>query len=89
MLKTDTYEEVADIQTAIQLLRPDAIWKIKDNKFINWQDERPCPSMEEVYDTIEKINRFKQEVKTIWTDEQLEKQQNQEKKVQEALDSRP
>jgi len=88
MLNTKTYENVADIQTAVQLLRPDAIWKIKDNKFIDWQDERACPSMEEVYETIKKINKFKQEVKTIWTDEQLKKQKQNEKVIQEALDSR-
>ena len=86
---TDTYEQVADIQTAITLLRPGAVWKIKDGSFTEWHDERPCPSMKEVQETIKKINKFKREVKTIWTNEQLAEQKKKEGLSQRILNDRP
>ena len=43
------------IDTAMFLLRPGASWEISNNQFTRWEDERPCPTIEEIYETIEKI----------------------------------
>jgi hypothetical protein len=58
------------IDTAMHLLRPGAKWEITNNYFSRWEDSRPCPSMEEVYDTMEKIRAFEDSINTIWTEEQ-------------------
>ena len=46
------------IDTAMHLLRPGAKWEISNNVFTRWDDPRPCPTIEEVYETIEKIRQF-------------------------------
>ena len=50
------YEWVA-FDSAINLLRPRAKWKIDHGKF-EWQDPRPCPTMKEVEDVLKKIKDF-------------------------------
>ena len=60
------------IDTAMHLLRPGARWEITNNFFSVWEDERPCPPMEEVHDTMEKIKAFEDSIKTVWTKKQLE-----------------
>ena len=55
----------------MHLLRPDAKWEISNNQFTRWEDERPCPTIEEVYETIEKIRAFEDSINTIFTDEQI------------------
>jgi hypothetical protein len=60
------------IDTAMHLLRPGAKWEISNNHFTRWEDERPCPSIEEVYETIEKIKAFEDSINTIYTRDQLE-----------------
>ena len=45
------------IDTAMELLRPKAKWEITNDRFTRWEDERPCPTMEEVYDVMEKANK--------------------------------
>ena len=40
------------IDTAMHLLRPGAKWEISNNVFTRWDDPRPCPSIEEVYQTF-------------------------------------
>ncbi len=59
------------IDTAMELLRPGAKWEITNNTFTRWEDERPCPTWEEVANTMEKIKAFEDSIDTIWTDEQL------------------
>jgi hypothetical protein len=60
------------INTAMHLLRPGARWEITNTKFTVWDDPRPCPTMEEVRETMEKIKSFEESINTIWTDEQIE-----------------
>lgn len=60
------------INTAMHLLRPGARWEITNIKFTVWDDPRPCPTMEEVRETMEKIKAFEDSINTIWTDEQIE-----------------
>lgn len=60
------------INTAMQLLRPGARWEVTNTKFTVWEDPRPCPTMEEVWETMEKIKAFEDSIKTIWRDDQVE-----------------
>ena len=50
------YEWVS-FDVAINLLRPRAKWKIDHGK-LQWLDPRPCPTMKEVEDTLNKIKDF-------------------------------
>lgn len=59
------------VNTAIDLLRPGAKWEFDGQKFTRWNDSRPCPSIEEVKETMEKLKAFEKSIKTIWTSEQL------------------
>ena len=66
------------IDTAMHLLRPGAKWEISNTMFTRWEDPRPCPTMEEVLDTMEKIKAFEDSINTIWTQEQVEKMRGQQ-----------
>lgn len=73
------------IDTAMHLLRPGAKWEISNNVFTRWEDSRPCPTIEEVYATIDKIKAFEDSIDTIWLPEQLEQMGIEQKKIEEAL----
>jgi hypothetical protein len=60
------------IDSAMKLLRPGARWEISNGHFSYWEDPRPCPTWQEVVDTLEKIKNFEDSVNTIWTDEQIQ-----------------
>lgn len=60
------------VDTAVQLLRPGARWELTNSEFSLWEDERPCPTMEEIKETMEKIKKFEDSINTIWTKKQLE-----------------
>jgi hypothetical protein len=66
------------IDTAMHLLRPGAKWEISNTMFTRWEDPRPCPTMEEVLETMEKIKAFEDSINTIWTQEQIEKMRGQQ-----------
>lgn len=61
------------IDTAMQLLRPNAKWEISNGVFTRWEDPRPCPSIEEVYWVMDKIREFEDSIPTVWLPEQLDK----------------
>lgn len=73
------------INTAMYLLRPDAKWEITNNVFTLWDDERPCPTMEEVYETIDKIKAFEDSINTIYTAKQLEEMGAKEAEIEKAI----
>jgi hypothetical protein len=73
------------IDTAMFLLRPGASWECDGQKFTRWEDERPCPSIEEVYETIDKIKAFEDSINTIYTDKQLEEIGVKERALEEAF----
>ena len=73
------------IDTAMHLLRPDAKWEISNNEFTRWEDPRPCPSIQEVHETIEKIRQFEDSVNTIYLPEQLEQMGIQQAQMQQAM----
>ena len=73
------------INTAMYLLRPGAKWEISNNQFTRWEDERPCPTIEEVYETIEKIKVFEDSINTIYTAAQLEEMGVKDAELEKAL----
>jgi hypothetical protein len=60
------------IDTAMHLLRPGAKWEISNTMFTRWEDPRPCPTWEEVVDTMEKIKAFEDSINTVWLPEQAQ-----------------
>lgn len=59
------------IDTAMQLLRPNAKWEISDLNITKWEDERSCPTWKEINETMKKIKSFEDSIPTIWTNEQI------------------
>ena len=75
------------IDTAMHLLRPGAKWEISNTMFTRWEDPRPCPTWEEVMDTMEKIKEFEDSINTIWLPEQIEQITGQQKQIEDALNA--
>lgn len=73
------------IDTAMHLLRPGARWEITNNFFSVWEDPRPCPTMEEVHATMEKIKAFEDSINTIWTAEQIAQIRGQQQEYDKAV----
>ena len=73
------------IDTAMHLLRPGARWEITNNFFSLWDDPRPCPTMEEVHETMEKIKAFEDSINTIWTKEQLDELLGRKQEFEKAV----
>ena len=69
-METKIYQ-LYGINTAVNLLRPGASWEITNDHFSRWNDPRPCPTMEEVKETMEKIKAFEDSINTIWKEEQI------------------
>lgn len=74
------------INTAMHLLRPGAKWEITNNYFSRWEDPRPCPTWQEVMDTMEKIKAFEDSINTVWTDEQIAELTGQMKQIEKAIE---
>jgi hypothetical protein len=63
--------QLMGIDTAMHLLRPGAKWEFTGGVgFTRWDDPRPCPTVEEVFETIEKIKAFEDSINTILLPEQ-------------------
>jgi hypothetical protein len=77
--------QLVGIDTAMHMLRPGAKWEISNNEFTRWEDPRPCPTIEEVYETIDKIKSFEDSINTIWTDEQLAERKFRQDQIETAL----
>jgi hypothetical protein len=73
------------IDTAMHLLRPGARWEITNNFFSLWDDPRPCPTMEEVHETMEKIKAFEDSINTIWTQQQLDELLGRQREFEKAV----
>lgn len=81
--------QLVGIDTAVHLLRPGAKWEFTGGLgFTRWDDPRPCPSVEEVYDVIEKIQKFEDSINTILLPEQKEQADAYLKSVQDAYDGK-
>ncbi len=73
------------IDTAMHLLRPGAKWEISNTMFTRWEDPRPCPTMEEVMEPMEKIKAFEDSINTVWTQEQIDKMRGQQEMYDRAV----
>lgn len=73
------------IEWALHLLRPGATYEIYNNVFTKWDDPRPCPSWEEIEDTLDKIKKFEDSIDTIYLPSQIQAVENQLKEAHEAL----
>jgi hypothetical protein len=63
--------QLLGIDTAMHLLRPGAKWEYTGGiGFTRWEDPRPCPTVKEVFETIEKIKAFEDSINTILLPEQ-------------------
>ncbi len=71
------------IDTAMHLLRPGAKWEISNTMITRWEDPRPCPTWEELMDTMEKIKAFEDSINTIFTEDQIEKITGLQKQIEE------
>ena len=60
------------IEVAMELLRPRAKWEISNDSIIEWDDPRPCPTLEEVYEVMELSKEFEDKIDSIWLPEQVE-----------------
>lgn len=67
----EKFYQLYGINTAMHMLRPGARWEISNDHFSVWEDPRPCPTMEEVKETMEKIKEFEDSIPTVWTDDQI------------------
>ena len=68
----------------MHLLRPGAKWEISNTMITRWEDPRPCPTWEELMDTMEKIKAFEDSINTIYTDEQIKELTGWQKMIQDA-----
>lgn len=74
------------IDTAMHLLRPGAKWEISNTMFTRWEDSRPCPTWEEVMETMEKIKAFEDSINTVWLPEQVEQLRGYSQAQQQAAE---
>jgi hypothetical protein len=57
------------VDSAMELLRPNAKWEITNTRITRWDDPRPCPTWEQIQETMEKIKSFEDSIDTIWLEE--------------------
>ena len=82
---TTKIHKLYGIDTAMHLLRPGAKWEISNTMFTHWDDPRPCPTWEEVQDTMEKIKKFEDSINTVWLPEQIEQMAGEQKMIEDAI----
>ena len=73
------------IDTAMHLLRPGAKWEISNREFTRWDDPRPCPTWQEVQDTMEKIKQFEDSINTVWLPEQIDAMAEEQQRLEDAI----
>jgi len=75
------------IDTAMHMLRPGARWEISNRMFTVWEDPRPCPTWEEIEETMDKIKAFEDSIKTIWLPEQIAEFEKQQVLMEKAINA--
>jgi len=81
----DKIYRLTGIDSAMELLRPGAKWEISNSTFTRWDDDRPCPSMDEVREVQKKAREFEDSINTIWTKDQENKILEMQGKIGGAL----
>ena len=82
----DKIYRLTGIDSAMELLRPGAKWEISNSTFTRWEDDRPCPSMQEVRDAQRKAQEFEDSINTIWKPEQEKEIAKMQGHINGALD---
>lgn len=72
------------IDTAMHLLRPGAKWEVTNSCITRWDDPRPCPSWEELMETMEKIKAFEDSIDTVLLPDQIEEYQKYQQMIENA-----
>ena len=73
------------LNAAMELLRPGAKWEISNRIITRWDDPRPCPTWEEIDETMEKIRQFEESINTVWLPEDLAKITEQMEVIDKAM----
>lgn len=75
MEKNQKIYRFSGLDTAVRLLRPNAIWEITGGNgsmyFSKWEDSRPQPSIEEVKEVQRLMREVEDKINTIYTEEQI------------------
>jgi hypothetical protein len=71
----------------MHMLRPGARWEISNNHFTLWEDPRPCPTWQEIEETMDKIKAFEDSIKTIWLPEQIAEFEKQQVLMEKAINA--
>lgn len=82
----DKIYRLTGIDSAMEMLRPGAKWEISNSTFTRWEDDRPCPSIEEVRDVQRKAREFEDSINTIWKPEQKQQIAKMQGHINGALD---
>lgn len=82
----DKIYRLTGIDSAMEMLRPGAKWEISNSTFTRWEDDRPCPSMDEVRYVQRKAREFEDSINTIWKEEQENKILEVQKHINGAFD---
>ena len=73
------------IDIAMELLRPKAKWEISNNEFTRWEDPRPCPTIEEVFEVMELSKNFEDKIDTQWLPEQVKELDEEDERIRKAM----
>lgn len=84
-MQNEKLNMILGIDTAMHLLRPGAKWEISNAVFTRWEDPRPCPTWDEIQDTLNKIKAFEESINTIWLPEQIEQVAKNQESLIDAL----
>jgi hypothetical protein len=79
------FYQLYGIDTAMHLLRPKAKWEISNTMFTRWEDSRPCPTIEEVHEVMEKLKELENSINTIFSEEQLKELRGQHEMISRAV----
>ena len=82
----DKIYRLTGIDSAMEMLRPGAKWEITNSTITRWEDDRPCPSIEELKEVQRKAREFEDSINTIWTKEQEDKMLKRKEEIGGALD---
>jgi hypothetical protein len=63
---------ISGLDSAIELIRPDASYELTQNGFEVWNDPRPQPTMEELKEVQKKTREFEESLNPIFLKSQLE-----------------
>lgn len=67
------------VDTAMQLLRPNARYEISNSVITKWEDYREKPTWKEIQETMDKIKEFEDSISTVWSPAQIKEYTGQEK----------